>query len=278
MNANLRSLIKACEKSNTKYRILHPNGNLIQIITEDHSFIFCNWSTPINSQAIARLCEDKEYTYKVLSDHLCMPKTIAYLDPNIDERHKEYLKYSDIDSIVGNIIQEFRLPVIVKRNRGSHGSNVFQANSPAEIKNAIEIIFNKNSKNYDYVALAQKQVDIVEEYRAVFFKKKLMFAYLKSIENAKYVGNLSPLHWEGGMAVAVQDESLLNRIEKFTLPALEHANMLYAGVDIALDQKGKMWCIEINSSPGFDIFIKCCGDKSVVELYTAMLKWFYQKK
>ena len=66
--------------------------------------------------------------------------------------------------------------MIVKRNRGSAGNNVLLCETKEQVQAAIATVFNVNSKDYDYVCLAQEYIDIRHEYRAVFFNQKAGFA------------------------------------------------------------------------------------------------------
>ncbi|MFM6350053.1 MAG: alpha-L-glutamate ligase, partial [Dolichospermum sp.] len=96
-----------------------------------------------------------------------MPRTLSFISPYCDEKYLEYLEFSSIDKIIAEIERNFVLPVIIKRNRGSGGNNVFKCTDLLEVCNALEHIFNVNSKNYDYVALVQEPIHIVKEYRSV---------------------------------------------------------------------------------------------------------------
>lgn len=80
--------------------------------------------------------------------------------------------------------------MIVKRNSGTTGNNVFKVNSKSELKEAIETISNVNSKDFDRIAIAQDYLRIRTEYRAVYVNGELSFAYEKSIRGAKFQGNL----------------------------------------------------------------------------------------
>jgi len=273
MNTNIQALQAGCDALAMPYRVLHQDGNLVQVTVNGQPFVFCNWSTPINSQALARLCEDKAYAYEALSSSMRMPRTVSFLDPGVAPHYQRYVRFPNQAAVGREISEQFGLPVVVKRNRGSHGSNVFKVTTASELSAAVARIFDRQSKDYDYVLLAQTAIDIVREYRAVFFDNTLHFAYEKSIEGATFTGNLSPLHWESSRAIRVEDEALLKAMSDFVLPALQAVGMTYGGIDLALDAEGTLWCIELNSSPGFDVFIRHCGDEAVVALFCAMLQW-----
>ena len=277
MNSNIQSLIQACHSLDIRYEILHSDGNLVLVHAGNMPALFSNWTTPVNSQAVARLCEDKEYSYVALSKYMTMPRTIAFLDPQVAEQYQRYVRFNSTGAIVQEIADTFSYPFVLKRNRGSHGSNVFLVNDKQEAADKIETIFDKQSKEYDYVALVQEHITIAQEYRAVMFNGALMFAYLKSTSQAEYTGNLSPLHWSGAKAEQVSDPQMLSKIEQFAKPGLGKLGVRYAGIDIAEDADGQLWCIEINASPGFDKYIRDCGDTNVVALYIRILQWLSEQ-
>ena len=85
------------------------------------------------------------------------------------------MDYKTIEAIENKILKEFELPVIIKRNRGATGKNVFLCQKEENMADYVNRIFNINNKNYDYVALAQEYIKIDCEYRAIFFDKKINF-------------------------------------------------------------------------------------------------------
>ncbi|MCC3465308.1 MAG: alpha-L-glutamate ligase, partial [Microcoleus sp. PH2017_06_SFM_O_A] len=133
-------------------------------------------------------------------------------------------------------------------------------------------VFNVNSKDYDYVCLAQEYIDIRHEYRAVFFNHKLVLLYEKDKSDAKFAGNLSPLHWEGAKAKHITDSEIISEIENFVRPVFEEIRINYGGFDIALDTNGKYWLIEINSSPNFEIFVRDNHRRIAVKMFKDMLE------
>jgi glutathione synthase/RimK-type ligase-like ATP-grasp enzyme len=215
---------------------------------------------------------DKDFTYKLLKDLVKIPSSIAYLDPNVKEKNKKYLKLKNIQDILNNIQQNFTLPLIIKRNRGCEGNNVFLCKTPEEISEKLEIIFNQNSKNYDYIALAQEFIQIEREFRVVVVYNQIELIYEKDNHNADFVGNLSPLHYENSKAVIIQDSDLKDRITKFINPILTKLDLNFVGLDITLDKNGELFLIELNSNPGFKHFVDDNGEGEIVKLYIKALQ------
>jgi len=271
MLTNIQILVAACEELNIPYEILHPSQNLIRLKQGGEEYYFVNYMTPFNSASVAEIFKDKEYTYKLLNGKINTPRTLGFVSPHCEEKYKKYLSFPDIESIVLEVNKKFAFPVILKRNRGAGGNNVFLCETREQIKEALEIIFNVNSKDYDYVALAQEYIEIAHEYRAVFGKEKLVLLYEKDKSQAEFAGNLSPLHWEGAKAKRIINPNLMSEIEDFVKPVFAEIAINYAGLDIALDKNGAYWLIEINSSPNYDIFVRDNDLQIVVKMFKGIL-------
>ncbi|WP_448269130.1 ATP-grasp domain-containing protein [Nostoc sp. DSM 114159] len=267
---NISLLLKACDNLNISYEILHPSENLVKIKLNSKQHYFCNYSTPLLNQAVAHLLKDKEYTYHVLNKKVKLPRTVGFLSPFCDTKYKIYLKFPTIQDIVLEVKENFEMPVIIKRNSGASGHNVFLCENINEIETALKEIFSINNK-YDYVALAQEFIQIKSEYRAVFLNKELVLLYEKDISDAKFVGNLSPLHWDGAKAKYINDPQILSEIANFALPVFEELDLNYGGFDIVLDRNNQYWLIEINSHPNFGIFTRDNGEEQVLKIFEKML-------
>lgn len=268
---NLSLLLKACENLNISYEIIHPAENLVKITLNNKQHYFCNYSTPIINQAITHIVQDKEYTYHILKKKVKLPWTIGFLSPFCDLQYKGYLKFPSFQDIILEIKENFEIPVIIKRNSGSFGHNVFLCHNTDEIETALKEIFNINYKKYDYVAIAQEFIHIKSEYRAVFLNKELVLLYEKDKTNATFVGNLSPLHWDGAKAKYINDLQIWSEIANFAKPIFEELDIDYGGLDIVLDRENQYWLIEINSRPNYSIFTRDNGEEPVLRIFEKML-------
>ncbi|MBX9257052.1 alpha-L-glutamate ligase [Desmonostoc muscorum CCALA 125] len=267
---NVSLLLQACENLNISYEIIYPAENLIKVKFNNKHHYFCNYSTPLINQAVAKIVRDKEYTYHLLNKKIKLPRTMGFLSPLCDPKYKMYLKFPTIEDIILEIKENFETPVIVKRNSGSSGHNVFLCQNQDEIENALKEIFNLNSK-YDYVAIAQELIHIKSEYRAVYLNKELVLLYEKDITNANFIGNLSPLHWDGAKAKYISDPKILSEIDNFTRPIFEELDLDYGGLDIVLDKDNQYWLIEINSHPNFTIFTRDNGKEHALKVFEKIL-------
>ncbi|MBD0388514.1 MAG: ATP-grasp domain-containing protein [Nostoc sp. C3-bin3] len=268
---NVLLLLKACENLNINYEIIHPAENLVKIKLNNKQHYFCNYSTPLINQAVAQIIKDKEYTYHILKQKVKLPKTVGFLSPFCDLKYKIYLKFPSFQDIILEIKDKFEIPVIIKRNSGSGGCNVFLCHNIDEIETALKEIFNINNKKYDYVAIAQEYIHIKSEYRAVFLNKQLVLLYEKDITDAKFAGNLSPLHWDGAKAKYINDPQILLEIANFAKPIFEELDLDYGGLDIVLDRDNQYWLIEVNSSPNYTIFTRDNGEEPVLKIFEKML-------
>lgn len=273
---NIRLLLQACQNLNIPYEILHTYENLVRIKLDQY-YYFCNYSTPLIEQSVAHLIKDKEYTYSILKEKIKTPKTMGFLSPFCDEKYQQYLKLKTIPDIAYEIKINFKFPVIVKRNSGSGGLNVFLCQNLEEIKTALTTIFNIYDKHYDYVAVAQEYILIKREYRAVFLDKKLILLYEKDISQATFSGNLSPLHWEGSQAKYINDSKIIAEIEEFCQPIFQELNLEYTGLDIVVDEHDQYWFIEANSHPNYDIFTRDNDPELAVNVFEKMLMFLSSK-
>jgi glutathione synthase/RimK-type ligase-like ATP-grasp enzyme len=272
MNRNLLCLQKACEKLCVSYKVHHSSENIFEVIINNKSYLFTNWATPINRHSIIQLNRDKDYFYTFFRDVVNMPKTRSYFNPHSDPKYDKFLEQISVAEIIADIESNFEYPIIIKKNQGSWGTNVFKITKRHKLEKALLDIYNRFSSSYDYIALAQQYLDIESEYRTIFYNGKLQFCYKKDIDNATFIGNLSPFHHEGAKAVLIKDEELLDKIQNFCSPVFKKLDIHYCGIDIVIDKQEVMWLLESNSSPGFDNIIRFGYESVVVELYQTILK------
>lgn len=273
MRKQQQALIIACDKLGVKYTVIGQDKIAIKLHTNPPLFSI-NHLNPFISYATSRLLKDKSLTYQLLNKKITMPKQISFFDPNTNQEHSEFVKYKDINQILSKIEKEFTYPVIVKKNQGSIGVNVFKCENKNQVAQSLNKIFDKNSRHYDYIALVESYIDIAFEYRVITIQNKIELLYLKDNRNAKFIGNLSPLHFEGSKAVDINDKKLFTQFEEFIAPVFDEIDIPYAGFDIAIDSNNKMWLIEVNGSPSFEIYIRDNATKKVEGFYSKCLKLY----
>jgi glutathione synthase/RimK-type ligase-like ATP-grasp enzyme len=269
---NTKCVHLACERLNIKHRFYDDNDNFV-VVYLDKPYFFVNCSTPFNDDGTHKISKDKEFSYRLLKDHIAMPKTIGFFDPEpISDDNRIYTKQTDIKEISQEILKSFSLPMIVKMNSGSQGKNVFLCNSETEVSGALKKIYSKESPLYDYVALAQDYIKIKREYRVIVFEREILLSYEKDISSARFSGNLSPLHYENAKAVYVDDEVLISKIADFIRPMFNVFDVQFAGLDIVLDENDKMFLLETNVHPSFSYFVKDNGEEKLIDIYEKILR------
>ncbi len=272
MNRNIESLVMACNNLGVAYNFYHTTKNLVGVVVAGREWLFTNWATPLNRQSVVQLCQDKDYFYNYYKDIVRMPKSMAFLNPYGDAKYERYLEQRSIYEIIESVEENLEYPLIVKKNRGSWGTNVFKVESRQELEQALLAIFNMSSASFDYVALVQEFIEIEKEFRAIFLDGELVFAYEKIVEGAEFKDNLSPLHWEGSRALFVTDNEEIEAIKRLCRPMFKKLVIPFCGLDIVKSRSGEYVLIEANSSPGFDHIVKHQGYEQVVGLYERILK------
>jgi len=233
---------------------------------------FIENKTPFNRQDGIVICDDKDVSYTLLKNIVNIPKWKSYLAPNCNEDFRKLLEFKDVDSIVKDIKRNFSFPVIIKKNKGSRGANVFLCKNIKEVKFAVKKIFSRNSFQYDYLAIAEDYININNEYRVIAYKEKVLLVYEKDFSKAKFTGNLSPLHWKNARAIMIKDKNLINRIQKFINPIFKVVPINFVGIDLVIDNTGKMFIIELNKAPGFELFARDNGIEPLKDMLKIILK------
>jgi glutathione synthase/RimK-type ligase-like ATP-grasp enzyme len=268
---NIRCLVRACEELDIPYTYHDENHNFVGLTNAGKNIYFANATTPFNDESVARICKDKEFTYRLLKNKVLMPQTTGFLDPECQEKYRKYLKYFSYSEITQEIFRVYSLPLIIKKNAGAQGANVFLCTSEKDVSFALTTIYNKHSYLYDYIALAQQYIPIKKEYRVVMFNQKIVLMYEKDASQATCTGNISPLHQENSRAVLVKDTLLINRINNFLKPLFATLDLRFTGLDIILDDQNSLWLLEMNSRPGFEHFIQDNGDENLIMMYRDIL-------
>lgn len=262
-------ITQACQELRINFSYVTKNKNVLAIHLPDKDHYIINSNLGLISNTQADLCKDKAYQYQLLSDVINMSTTLDYLDPH--SKYTKFAKFKSHQEISNDIEKNFSFPIIVKKNTGTEGENVYLCNNKAEITKAVEIIFNKQNYLYDHVLLAQRHIKIKNEYRTIFYKYKLELLYKKDIKQAIFTGNLSPLHYQGSKAVEINARDFQEKISKFIIPIFTKLDLTYGGFDVAEDDSGKLWLIEINSVPGYAHYLEDNKAGKVLGLFKKIL-------
>lgn len=273
------ALIQACKDLGLEYDIIHEDEISVKVRAGKYNLYYTHWYNPYNRADVKRIVKDKDLSYTILSDVIEIPKWRAFIDPDISSTYPNYANmgtvrpYKEIMSIIKD---NFTYPLIIKPNMKSMGIHVAEVNDESGVMRALKTVFDAENRKYDYIAIAQEKIDIAHEYRVITFRSDIILAYEKSTKDAKFKGNLSPLHWDGGKAIHITDASLLKSFEDFCKPVHNVLDLEYGGFDIAIDKNGKIWMIEINGNPAVGHFIEDCGLEPIVEMNQRILSRMIQ--
>jgi len=275
MTTATKLITQVCDELNLKHSFVDGDQVFLCIHFSKKDYFIINNKLGLVNDVDAFIAKDKAYQYQLLYKHLSMPLTKLYVDPDSD--YADCAQFKNIKNIVQNITDSFSFPLIIKRNTGSMGDHVFRCQTKKEVQQTISKIFDQRNKSYDHVLLAQENIDIDKEYRVIVYKEKVVFLYEKDISNAKFIGNLSPLHWENSKSIIVSDEKVKARIEQFVKKMFKVWPISYAGLDIVKDKQGKFCLIEVNAAPTFAEFCKHSNPNYIKDLYRLVLSDLAQK-
>lgn len=211
---------------------------------------FIRATTPFNSEAVAGLCRDKSAIHTILMGKVPMPQTRSFLDPA--GKHPELVKYKTIPAIL-TAISYFLYPRIIKMNSGEQGKNVFIVRNESESRAALEIIFEKRSRNYDYMALVQEYIEPKRELRAAIAGGRFVFAYDR--ESKQLI-----------------EHELEEKLESLSKTVLDHIDLSWGALDFIEDGVGDIYLLEANTKPSFEGFISYEHKDRLKNLYKIALK------
>ncbi len=268
MENNIQCLTQACTQHDIGFSISDDNGHIARV-NIGSGLIFRNNVTPFNTEAMAKICLDKSQTYALLHQQIRMPETLSFLDTRINPKYQRYLHYATLPDIVARIEEILSYPLVIKMNQGSLGQQVYSCHDPVSVTNALRTIFAKQTHPYDYLALAQQQIQLGQEFRAIFFRQKLLLCYERIIRNEMF----GTCYWDmqqGGVK-KITDTCVLTDITQFVQPVLQLPGLHYVGLDLIRDNQGIWYLLEMNSGPLYNHYIRFCGRDDIVALYADIL-------
>jgi len=275
MEKHIACLVKACRELGLAYEPLDREGNFLRVDIGGRWEYFQLSKTPFNSEVMHGICRDKMHSYQLLNGSVRMPRTLSFLDVELEKKYRDYLELASVDAILERIEREFRYPLVIKRNRGYLGINVYLCPDRTRALSALGAIFDQRSKHYDYLALAQEFVPTREEFRLVCAFGKPVLTYRRGngrLFNARY--------WELAQqrASLVPDPGLEQELVEFVRPVYATLPIDFVGFDVVRSTEGKLYLLELNSSPRFDHVIDGNGQACVIEMYKKTLGLYLERR
>jgi glutathione synthase/RimK-type ligase-like ATP-grasp enzyme len=283
MSVTIPLLTQACKNLELPYEFLDKNKVVLKVSFLDKSHLFIANNLGLNNEVVEKICRDKSYTYQLLKDIVSIPETDTYIDPKAPEIYRGFSKFRTQCAVVSDILNKDLESIILKPNSKSMGVNVFDCNTEVSVKKAVASIWDKKSYYYDHILLAQEKITIQKEYRVVVFNGKVELVYQKDNQLVftnsipKYIGNVSPLHYEGAKAVLLsvknkKDKKIISDLQSFLSPIFKNIDLKYAGIDVVLDSNNKYQLLELNSKPGYSFFVRDNGSDEVISFFEKVLK------
>lgn len=246
-------LIKAIKQLKIPYTFIDSDEAFVRLDFPASKHFIINNTLGIISNSDRRITVDKAYQYLLLKDVCAMPKTKAYLDPQT--RYQKNLSYTTHEQIAQDILANFSLPFILKKNRGHKAVHVFKIHNRDELIDKIGVIFDQKNKEYDFMLLAQEFIEPKSEITVLFYNGTVYLNFLK----------------HQGNKIVHATESQLKEIPKIVAALISVWPIKFAGLDIIEDLNGKLWLLEVNSTPSIAHYVQYKGEKDVLALYTDIL-------
>lgn len=277
MNLHTACLLAACQDLQIEAELVADSDVFVKVILNQKPQYFIANQTGLNDQIVERIADDKKYTYDILKDSVQMPLTNSFIDPNAAPAFRDYVEYENLDQIADQILRNFNSEVVIKPNNGSQGRSVTVCKTKAQIIRAAQEIFNRHNQFYTHVLIAQPKIEIAREFRVVVLDKKIILVYEKDFSKAKFEQNISPFHADGTRAVIIHDQMLIKKIQEFINPIFSKLDLVYGGLDVAIDNNGQLWLFEINVRPGYNFLVRDNSQADLVEIYKKILKYLQKK-
>lgn len=139
--------------------------------------------------------------------------------------------------------RKLRFPVLSKPSIGRHGQGI---KKHADLKNLLKFL-KKNTSGL----LIQNFLEIKAEYRILVLGKKILGIVKKHKAPGSMVANYAA-------GARFQKAKLPRKIRKAAVRLCHEQGLDFAGVDIAQDQSGNFYLLEINRCPQFRALSEAC--------------------
>jgi ribosomal protein S6--L-glutamate ligase len=273
------NIVKQCIKKDLKYQVLFPEYTYIdEINTHDDTIMLGNIKTndkyefdpqytvaivrgstinteqgrslllyleqngvfTINSQKAMELCSNKFSTYRILKENN-IPTPRTFLISKLDS----------LDIAIKSIGNKF--PVILKTLSGAEGIGVSIINDYTSLKGVLQTLWQYNDE-----LIIQEYLKIDGDLRIIVLDGKV----LASMKRMKLKGDFRSNVSLGAEAIKWK---VSKEQEELAIKTTEKLGCYYCGVDM-FDVNGKLYVVEVNTSPGSKGITKYSGINVIDEL------------
>lgn len=133
-------------------------------------------------------------------------------------------------------------PFVLKGLWGNNGSEVFYVNSDQKYKNAIKVIG-------DQPYIIQEVLPGKVDYRIIVIRNKVIGGFKRFSATDGFLTNINA----GGRAEKINALEL-KKVKDIALEATRVFECDFAGVDVMMNKNGSPVVLEVNRSPGFEMF------------------------
>lgn len=161
-----------------------------------------------------------------------------------------------------SLIKKLGWPLIIKNLSSQRMTGIFVVNNKKEL---LEFIEKNKERNFIF----QKFIDIKNEYRILVIEGKAASAHTKTKRNytSGQLTYLDQNEWHKFIDIKTLPKNLILEAQK----AAKSLLLDIAGVDVCIDKKGKVFCLEVNRGPGIDY------EEDKPDEIAALVKFFKQK-
>ena len=252
MHPNIKALRQALAETGIAFASVPGFDDTVMVA--GHPFMYA--LTPFNTHSASAISLDKAMLYRLLLGKVAMPLTIDIVDPNGDFP-KHIAKAPSLEESFKKA-SGILYPCIVKMNMGDAGRNVYKVDNERELRDGIAAIFDKKSKDYDFIALIQEYIQPAREIRTVIVAGELFFAYDRKTAD-------------------VLSGAVLEEVADLSKKILETVTLSWCALDFIESPSGEIYFLEANTRPGFEGFVAKHGDRLLVDGYKKGLLAFFKK-
>lgn len=252
-----KMLIESFSKKNYELDLC-TNNKLLNIINEskkmNYDFVLF-WDKDVNlaihlenlgykvynsSRAIA-ICDDKAKTYLALENKgIKMPKTIIV---PFTFSNNYYNNFSFIDEV----IEQLKLPLIIKEVNGSFGEQVYLCENKEKILELIKQIFPRDFLFQEFISSS-----FGKDIRVEVVGDKALGSVMRIQESGDFRSNVL----QGGKMEKVSVDSTYL---KMAVDAIKYTGCSFGGVDILIGPNNEPILCEVNSNVHFKTFYQTTG-------------------